>query len=310
MPNLYYMIDDATPPSEADEAAIKQAGVSIIAPYVGGINNGGREWTPSDAAYWRNQGFLEMGIYVGENACPGCATPVVLTASRGAIDGRDALSHAVAFGLTNGPLALDLEEATTATYPAAWQAYAYSWADVVYHAHYLPVLYLSPVAARQYVPDCPTGLWLAEWNEKMDLTDIPNPSLWHGVAHQFSDNWHGFDGSVTDGIWWNMTQDTAGASQSFQNGFGIGGGIYQYWKANGGIIAFGMPISHEYDVTINGKTVTRQWFERAILERIAGQWPAEWDVEGVRLGSMLAGQAPGLTQYQDDLKLYPAAFKP
>lgn len=305
---LYTMVDDATPPAASELPTLRAVGVTAMLVYVGGVNNGGREWTPSDAAAVRSAGILTGAIYVGENVCDGCRTPINLTATQGSIDGRAAVADAKAFGMTRGPVALDLEQATTDAFPGDWPIYARPWTHAVSTAGYTPVLYLGQKAAASYSPDVPTGLWLALWNGRADLNDIPHIERWHGCAHQYSDNWHGFDASVMDGAWFDMPNTENGTSQAFPNGFSIGGGMYQYWKHNGGIIAFGMPISHEYVVGSGPKAITRQWFERAILERVAGQWPSEWDVTGVRLGSMLQANTADIARYQNDVKLYPQAF--
>lgn len=49
------------------------------------------------------------------------------------------------------------------------------------------------------------------------------------------------------------------------NGHAVYGNIYKFWKANGGIPAFGMPVSAEFTMEIEGKPYRTQFFERQWL---------------------------------------------
>lgn len=99
-------------------------------------------------------------------------------------------------------------------------------------------------------------------------------------------------------------------SQKFSNGFTCSGGFFQSWLHNGGLVAFGMPISAEYDTTgADGRPVRRQWYERALGEWRKDQWPANWDVEYALLGSLLRMNASALTLLYADAQAHADAFK-
>ena len=48
----------------------------------------------------------------------------------------------------------------------------------------------------------------------------------------------------------------------------LGGGFHEYWRANGGLMRQGYPISDEFDEVsdVDGKLYTVQYFERAVME--------------------------------------------
>lgn len=51
-----------------------------------------------------------------------------------------------------------------------------------------------------------------------------------------------------------------------ETGFCITGSIHAYWQANGGLAAFGYPISPRRIETVEGRALPVQWFERGRLE--------------------------------------------
>lgn len=98
-------------------------------------------------------------------------------------------------------------------------------------------------------------------------------------------------------------------SQKFSNGFVSAGGMFQYWLHNGGLPAFGMPISREYDTTgIDGAPTRRQWYERALFEWRAGQWPAQWDILPVLLGDIVRGDPTTTARLAYDASSHQSAF--
>jgi hypothetical protein len=54
-----------------------------------------------------------------------------------------------------------------------------------------------------------------------------------------------------------------------ETGHGVGGLFLEFWQQNGGLDTFGLPISDEFDETLDGRTRRVQYFERARLE----YWP-------------------------------------
>lgn len=58
-----------------------------------------------------------------------------------------------------------------------------------------------------------------------------------------------------------------------ETGFCISGPIRAYWEQNGGLPIFGLPLGPQGEVTIEGRTIQAQWFERARLELHAEQAP-------------------------------------
>ncbi len=81
--SVYKMVDRATPPTSAELSMLKTSGIYAVGGYVGGVNNGGRAWTAHHAGLVWAAGFEFLPIYVGENACDGCKTPVELTKAEG-----------------------------------------------------------------------------------------------------------------------------------------------------------------------------------------------------------------------------------
>ena len=69
-----------------------------------------------------------------------------------------------------------------------------------------------------------------------------------------------------------------------ETGYCITGRIRSYWEAQGGLRVFGLPISPQVDVLIEGKTLTVQHFERNRLELHPGN-NAPYDVLLGRLGA-------------------------
>lgn len=80
-------------------------------------------------------------------------------------------------------------------------------------------------------------------------------------------------------------QPAAGPCRQFsETGFAVCGRLLEYWERNGGLAVFGFPIGPEEDLTIEGKTVRAQWFERNRLE-LHPEQPAPYDVLLGRLGA-------------------------
>lgn len=298
------MVDRATPPSAAEITMLKTNGVTAVAGYVGGVNNGGRAWKPADADRMRAAGFQFLPIYVGENVCPGCKAPVTLTAAQGQKDGTDAIACAQSFGCHDGPLALDIEYGTYTGNVAGALAYMAAWADVVHGAGYLPVQYAITQTASDYHPPIPTGLWIANWDGIGNLANFPNAARFAGIGWQYADNWHGFDVSHVDGGWWNRAvlesaPNPAPESQWFpQTSHYLSHGFLRFWEANGGLPIFGYPLSEEFT---GDDGVTVQWLERAQFQyqpKIAGN---QWGVTLARLGA---------ASLSDDQAKHPAAFAP
>ncbi|HUZ00275.1 MAG TPA: glycoside hydrolase domain-containing protein [Thermomicrobiaceae bacterium] len=278
-------VDRASPPTSAELALVSTNHVAWVGGYVGGVNNGGRAWTPADADRVRAAGLHLLPIYVGENVCDRCKTPVVLTAAQGTADGNDAVACASRYACRGGPLALDVEYATYTGNVAGALAYAEGWTVAVAAAGYLPVVYAILQTAHDYQPRIPTGLWIADWDGVGDLAGLPNAGRFSGVGWQYADNWHGFDVSHADGRWWG--QPASDDHIVFpQTGHGIGGGFYQFWAHHGGVPIFGYPLTDEVqEPGADGKPITVQWFERARFEWHPGADPANWDVVLGRLGA-------------------------
>jgi hypothetical protein len=51
-----------------------------------------------------------------------------------------------------------------------------------------------------------------------------------------------------------------------ETGFCISGPIRTYWERNGGLPVFGFPISAQSQISVEGRTVQAQWFERDRIE--------------------------------------------
>jgi len=173
----------------------------------------------------------------------------------------------VRFGCESGPLCLDVEYSTYTGNVAGALAYMAAWAAAVHQRGYLPVQYAVLRTASDYQPTFPTGLWIADWDGKGDLTKFPNASRFTGIGWQFSDNWHGFDVSHVDGAWWQPVAVLESAPDPDHIYFPetqhyLSLGFKAFWQANGGLPIFGYPISEEFDE--NGVTV--QYFERARFE--------------------------------------------
>src|ERR1043165_3153216 len=124
------MVDRAFPPIAAEVVRLHAEGVEAIALYVGGANNGGRAWKPTHAATMRKAFKFTLPIYVGENSCEHCKTPLALTRDQGKLDGYDAVQCAIAYGFTSGPLCLDVEYDTywyhVAGAPADMEAWGFT----------------------------------------------------------------------------------------------------------------------------------------------------------------------------------------
>ncbi|NJP07889.1 MAG: hypothetical protein HC837_20835 [Chloroflexaceae bacterium] len=72
-------------------------------------------------------------------------------------------------------------------------------------------------------------------------------------------------------------------------GFCISGRIAEYWRQNGGLPVFGLPITPQRPETIEGQTIEVQWFERNRLELHPDNEPP-YDVLLGRLGNDVLAQ--------------------
>lgn len=80
-------------------------------------------------------------------------------------------------------------------------------------------------------------------------------------------------------------QPSAGPCRDFpETGFTVCGRLLDYWNRNGGLPVFGFPIGPEENLTIEGKTIRAQWFERNRLE-LHPENAAPYDVLLGRLGA-------------------------
>ncbi|MEN9937868.1 MAG: hypothetical protein RLZZ387_4447 [Chloroflexota bacterium] len=84
-----------------------------------------------------------------------------------------------------------------------------------------------------------------------------------------------------------------------QTGFCISGRIHQFWEQNGGLPAFGYPIGPLQTMTIEGRPIQAQWFERNRLELHPEKRPP-YDVLLGRLGD------DRLVQQGRDWRTFPA----
>ncbi|MGA7672763.1 MAG: glycoside hydrolase domain-containing protein [Nitrolancea sp.] len=281
----YLMVDRATPPTDGELSMLRDAAVWSVGGYVGGVNNGGRAWKPTDVVRVRAAGFRFLPIYVGENDCDGCKKPVALTSHQGITDGLDAVSSADRFGCVSGPLCLDVEYSTYMGNVAGALAYQAAWAGVVDQAGFLPVQYSAWRTPQDYVPTVPTGMWVANWDGVGDLAKIPNGSRFTGVGWQYADNWRGFDVSHVDGVWWAPVLAPLGSSAArwfTETGHTIAYGFRAYWESHADAMQlFGFPLSEEFK---DAEGVTVQWFERARFEWRPGRH-LPFDVQLGRVGA-------------------------
>lgn len=263
--------------SSAPFAALPDPRVKVGAVYVGGINNGGRDWTPIYAAGLRQSGAQIFPIYVGQNVCGNCDSSR-LTADQGAKDGADAVRCAKLFGCQSGPLCLDVEYDTQ--FKAGVQGYAGAWAEVVSAAGYLPVMYAPPLFAQEHTPAVPTGLWLTHWLYTTYIPFIPISTssvratlrgygvTWPvAVGQQYADRYlDTYDLSVLED---SIMTGSGAADVITVNGYIIGHGFLDLWRSLGAraIPIFGLPLGEEEAGDkwgLAGYTV--QWFERARFE--------------------------------------------
>jgi Sortase domain len=85
------------------------------------------------------------------------------------------------------------------------------------------------------------------------------------------------------------TQAQAGARCFPETGYCIAGPIRDFWERNGGLMAFGFPITPQQSEQIERQTTQVQWFERSRLElHPENQWP--YDVLLGRMGVDRLGQ--------------------
>ena len=302
------MVDRASPPTDAELSLLTNHGVRIVCAYVGGINNGGRAWKPSDVERVRKAGFVCLPIYVGQNICPGC-DGTRFNVTQGAIDAAESAKNAHSYGFDYGYLIFDLEyDSWWHGNRAAVEGYATAWATGVLGAGFLPILYGPTGMVDVWQPPAGTGYWLADWDGVGDLSRFPHPEHYATIGWQFADNWYGFDVSWVNDDWIDMHTATPETVGPFPNGIVLAGGIAQAWLHSGGLYAFGMPISHEYDITDQRGTVTRQWFERGIAERVPGSFPDKWDVQFMLLGDLLRDGSPELATLAAERQQHADAF--
>lgn len=309
MPNLL-MVDRATPPDDTELAMLRSLGVGALVVYCHG------ETAAPATAAWDGYDLGKVSdlrllpLFVGQNL----PWTTDLTAQRGVTDGDLAVATITARGFSDGPVGNDMEYQDWQQDPAGTSAYWRAMAGLIASHNRVPVGY-QPLAMAQSYVGAGWGCWASWWPQTLsgvpDLGQLPvNPSRYHGLGWQFSDQFHGWDASVVDGGWWDVPASVPQVIDGFSTGFTIAGGIAQAWQHNGGIYAFGQPISHEFDTALGGHTVRLQWFERGVASWVSGQFPSEWDVEFLLLGDILRDGGDQLTELMQRRRDNDAAFHP
>lgn len=302
------MVDRATPPTADELAMLRSLGVGAMNVYVGGETEApsARAWDSYDLGQVSDLKLLPT--FVGQNL-PWTTDE---TTGRGVVDASALVAAVKGRGFGAGPACNDIEYQTYVNDPAGTSLYYRALGAGIVSGGYRPVGYQPLPMAQAYV-GAGWGAWVSWWPGALqgipDLGQLPIiRSRYAGTGWQFSDQFHGWDASVVDGEWWDMAQTVPQVLDGFATGFTIGGGIAQAWQHNGGLYAFGMPISHEYDTAANGRAVRRQWFERGIAEWYSGQWTAEWDVDFLLLGAILSAGGDRLAQLLADRAAHGSAF--
>lgn len=297
---LVLMADRATPPTDAEIAALKGAGVQGLAGYLGG-ETAAESWAGSDFDRCFAQFAYVLPIYVGQNL----PWTNDLTAERGQTDRQIAEQLHAANAAKAAVIALDIEYQTYHGDPAGTTAYVNGFGDAVVRVKgakpggsvAVPIDY-EPIGANLGGKQ-----WIADWTG-VRPTSLTAPI----VAQQFTDS---FSVSAGGSTWDLSLIDSAALSGApapaeplVLNGYPFYGGMLAHWRKNNGLITYGLPISAEFEAE-DGKR--RQWFERAVLEWIKGQWPAEYDV----IGRLLATDVLSANRqsYFSDSVTYPDAFR-
>jgi hypothetical protein len=304
------MVDRATPPSDAEIAQLDSLGVGACAVYIGGETEApsATAWDGFDLG--KLSRYRLLPIFVGQNL-PWTTDE---SATRGAADAAALLDIATRRGFSAGPVCDDIEFQTYQDDPVGTSTYWRAFASRIAAAGRRAVGY-QPLPMAQAYAGAGFGAWVSWWPSLPagipDLSQLPvDASRYAGLGWQFSDWFHGWDASVVDGRWWDMTESAPAVISGFATGFSIGGGIAQAWQHNGGVYAFGQPISREYDTVLGGQPIRLQWFERGIASWIGGQYPAEWDVEWLLLGDALRDTSDLLAQLTQSRRDNPTAFVP
>ena len=304
------MVDRATPPTDVELPELRALGVEAMVVYCHG------ETAAPTTAAWDSYDLGQVSdmrllpLFVGQNL-PWTNN---LNATQGGNDGAAALSFVTARGFTSGPVGNDMEYQDWSSDPVGTSAYWRAMGGLIARSGRVPVGY-QPLAMAQAYVGAGWGCWASWWPQALsgipELNQLPvDPARYHGLGWQFSDRFHGFDVSVVDGGWWDVAPTVPQTIGNFRTGFTIGGGIAQAWQHNGGLYAFGQPISTEYDTSVNGKVVRRQWFERGIAEWVSGQFPPEWDVQFALLGDIIRDGGQPLADLLSDRHAHNAAFHP
>ena len=214
------------------------------------------------------------------------------SAGEGQADAADYLRALEARGWVTGQAVSTDYESGVETLPG-FSAYANAHGAVIRQAGYLHYPYARSTALDLLSEK--DGVWLTDWSG--DTADDGLSTYWRAqgpFARQWGGTVQNADLDLCDGRFYAALRGAmvdSATSKPFSTGFGIGGGFYQFWLHSGGLAAFGMPISQEYDTTgADGQPVRRQWFERAVFEWRPGQYPAQWDTLPVLLGDLVRSQ--------------------
>ena len=286
MSDILHMVDRCGVPTAAEAKALRAANISVYAGYFGGITSACPA-TLAELQTVQPNGLKLLPIYVGQNASDAKNSgkwPCVLTADQGKRDANDAMRKLEPL-TKNGPVCHDIEYGTYIFSPQNTLLYANAFANEI-RPQYKPVLY-EPLAMAHDVNNTIDAVpFVAAWTG----TDFPvNPPI-NPVNGEWA--WQWSDNFQCAGSRWDASSITASVFNTnpnemvFPNGFKLRAGFLAYWQSNGGLQAFGMPISWEYQLS-SSPLVRRQWFERAILTWSPGSNPAAFDVQGELLGDML-----------------------
>lgn len=280
--------------------------------YVHGIN--ASRILPASEQARLPQGQALLPISVPLTRCPGCRE-AGMTPAQGTADGNSYAATLTARGWQPGQLvAIDWEAGTEQA--AGFAPYGKAMVTALQATGFLVAPYATPATLGALL-DAGTrldGVWLTRWTRTTADDDVTR--WWRARYPMFAWQWGGF---VTNADLDLCTRQFYGRLRGadpvdadyadFETKFRSSGGFYQFWLHNGGLVAFGNPTSQEYDtVGEDGKPVRRQWYERAVFEWRAGQWPAEWDVTGMLLGDLIRDNGATLQHLIADKAAHQAAF--
>ena len=280
--------------------------------YIHGVNATRILPESEQAALPSGQAILPISVPLTH--CPGCRE-AGMTPAQGTADGNSYAAALSQRGWVAGQMvAIDWEAGTEQV--AGFGGYGVAMVTALKSHGFLVAPYGTPAVIGALIDaGAPIdAVWLTYWTRS--TIDDTVTQWWRARYPMFAWQWGGF---VTNADLDLCTRQFYGRLKganpvdasyaNFETKFMSAGGMYQYWQHNGGIVAFGSPISQEYD-TINedGKAVRRQWYERAVFEWFAGQWPAQWDVAGLLLGDIMRDNGDTLKYLLADRAAHPTAF--